>query len=708
MPSQYSDMPRYYDEPKGDCKDSALDLESSAFKHPSKPGSRSFKLLFSFSLFLLSVYYLSEKFVQFQFFSSIDPIDSIVCFDSLDLPDYDFFSSLSSTFKKKKPLPPVSLPSLVYEIDFPITYPSTANITTDLLLNDSLTSDVLSIDSIYEPPNDFSSLNITNAFLTLNVSTNITNVDSPIQPPIIFDIYFDDYIIWRSSSPTSNSNQTFTNSTSSKNITDYLSLLSDSHKVSLKLINGVILNDINITLSYTLISNPLFFNSNPNINTKKNSPESINNYSFFSNVSTVNISDIFNYNYPPNKVIPLSNSGDSFQLPNDNYLISIPQLPTNTTKISIDLFATALDEEINYFKNLLQSPPSSSDSPPDECDPPYNENGPLRVINIYADNIFIQSVAPYPTLLTQNQISKYINNSVAFQPLASTYAFNSLSYNVDLSVILPLLWNAPVSLTIEIISPIKVSSPISKPPLPTPLPPPSNSADFFPSSDWLLSANLLSWESSKIKSSTGLLIFTNSSISSRGIIIPANGLTQITKSKITSDLFSLFNITLIDGLTHSISYNLNTSTAAVNVQNSRFLNQIKIYKSDNDNLVNITIQELLPSSISPSPIYSILKESQYSVKLDEIKSIPFNPFSKPSVKYESKALTTVKVNKSKPMKFSRKNEVSLKSSILTTDVKIKAKLPSNKKLSFSRSAEAVDGILVKDTGLVLGSPTLDI
>ncbi|ODV96375.1 hypothetical protein PACTADRAFT_75514 [Pachysolen tannophilus NRRL Y-2460] len=557
-----------------------------------------------------------------------------------------------------------AVPTQVFEVKPNVIISASSYVVSSNLLNETAlipeNSDIV-VD--YSAPEIF---NFTGASLGLNFSTEGT------QEPIVAEIYVDEHPIWRTSTP--NPLGAEANSSIVKNITDFLSLFTKDRSIYFKIIDGEITGNVNVSINAT------FYNDTSSV-------------SSIDPTTPIDIASIFEAQGPADIVIPLSNKGRPFQLPKDKFSVLVPQLAQNVTVAKLALFASANEDETRWFSNPISNIPETADA-----------IGPIRILNVYVDSIFITSIAPNPVLLTANKIGDKVDAAPAWSPIAAPGAFDALSYQVDLLSVLPLFWSGATTIDIEVVSPVKTST-IGLPPSPEkPVSPPG--VDQIPTSKWDLSANLLAWQSDSVNSSIGDLFSANSSVQGTGILIapPKGGLkNQIVRSTISSNLSSQLNFTLVDGTTHNLTAVFNSSNKAISILNSKLAGASNSLTSIGTSKTNIEISDLSDPLAKPLFEYKLKYAYPLIIKEVEKTTIPFGPKLSSSLNISTSISINEKINAVSTILESRKFNASIDDTSVLTDADVK-ELGTNLPTPFSRKVEAQDGSVVKDSA----DPSLDI
>lgn len=199
-------------------------------------------------------------------------------------------------------------------------------------------------------------------------------------------------------------------------------------------------------------------------------------------VSLTGAYDIFSVAKPADKVYPLvaqtnPSSVPLIDLPRQSFNVKLPTISSNTTRLRLSLFTSGEGNEEFWYTNVLNSYANIY---------PNNtmlHHGPTRFINVYFNDKRIITQTPHPVIFTGGISPDF------WMPIVSNNAFDLKSYDVDVSALLPYLWESSNStsnsLRVEI----------------------SNGFDGEVGKDWGTSAALLGFESDKVVKSSGTVSF---------------------------------------------------------------------------------------------------------------------------------------------------------------------------------------------------------
>lgn len=346
--------------------------------------------------------------------------------------------------------------------------------------------------------------------VVLNLEFDIEGV----QYDRLAHIFINDVPVWRTSTPEPGNQKVF--SLVSKDISKYLPLFEGTdlelvfqldNLITTKL-TGVI--NTNLTISY-------FYEDHTN--DEENSIDSIFKVT----------------NRPAHKITKLVehklNRTPLLYYPDSDLVFNLPKVNQNTTNLKLSLFISGNSAEEFWYTNILDEFKDLFVSKGHE----FLGHGPVRVVNIYIDDILINTIAPEP-IIYSGGISPAL-----WKPIIGINAFDIKPLEIDLSAFLPNLWNSESRLRIEV----------------------SNgqySESLKIGENWIASCNLLHWESPKIESSYGEIIEFKNSTFYNGFGVSSNidNLYQSVIANNSAELLSNITINFFNGTTlplkiHTIS-----------------------------------------------------------------------------------------------------------------------------------------------------------
>lgn len=247
--------------------------------------------------------------------------------------------------------------------------------------------------------------------------------------------------------------------------------------------------------------------------------------------------------YPLNKK-SCKKEGPIQYLPSEKFSVALPQVPQNTTRLKLSIFASGNAEEEFWYSNLLDRYKDRF-----ENDGFYAfGHGPLRFVSVWVDGKKIASQLAQPFLFT----GAY--SPSLWSPVVATDTFDLSSIDIDVSPLLPLLWELG-----DHVIEIKVD----------------NGIDDFEGetsgigSNWIISANLLAYENSNVKSAKGEILNLQDSKKghSSAVSLPyLKSLHQVVNGKYVVDFASLLNLELYNGSSLQTTVFVSTKADASNVQ----------------------------------------------------------------------------------------------------------------------------------------------
>lgn len=212
-------------------------------------------------------------------------------------------------------------------------------------------------------------------------------------------------------------------------------------------------------------------------------------------------------------------------VPAQKFSVSLPQVPKNTTRLKLAVFASGNGNEEFWYSNVLDKYKHSFEEDGTE----FLGHGPLRYVSVWVDGQKIASQSPQPFLFTGGY------SPALWSPVVGINAFDLPSIDLDITPILPLLWESGNhNLKIQV----------------------DNGVDDFQGegsgigNDWIISANLLAYENSNVKNALGSSFVASESQKGQafGVSIPySKSLQQISSGRYSVDLSSLLLLELKNG-----------------------------------------------------------------------------------------------------------------------------------------------------------------
>lgn len=571
---------------------------------------------------------------------------------------------------------PITTPTVeIFEITPDYSIPASAYSVNSTLVNQTL-SDGLSVK--YHAPKEF---NFTGGLLTLNFTNNEL---SDTFEPIVAEISIGGSPIWRTSTPGSKLN-TITKSSTVKNVTEFLSLFEEKGEISINYLEGADAA-IDVALELSLYNDTL-------TTTATTTPVA----------AAPSAQELFSASGPADLVYPLTNDGKPFELPGEKFSIDLPTINSNISYAKVSLFASATKDEVLYYKNDISK----------FAEP--GATGPLRYLNVFIDGVYISSISPKPTLFHSNQITT--NASSLWEPLADSGSFEGLSYEIDLISVLPLLWESGAKLDVVVVSPVTTATkgPGAPPALPHPVLPTDG---VITTGSWLLSGNLLGWESEAVAEAVGDVLVGESSQLESGLVVEPPATTpwqpamknQIIKASIDAGVISQLNFTFVDASTVNYTIEFNSSTHAFLMKQSKQIKKAagppgsglgSTTKSDKVTLINgIKDNFAVLDTTSGLPVMTKNQTLDFPFIYDETTTDSTTaikgPTSSRSVKATISSDIKTKVDKVKTESYKAKEKLTL-DDIIGAQTDIKVETENINELPFSREVAATNGVVTKDT-----------
>jgi hypothetical protein len=421
----------------------------------------------------------------------------------------------------------------------------------------------------YTPPADLSA---THVRIKLEVSS------SGIQYDRLARLYIGGSEIWRTSTAEPTGGPMSYSHT--KDVTKYLSLFKSPQDVVFDMGNTV---NEEITGAYWTRLTIEFYNPGKFQRDAPNPDQSV-----FESLKTMTAA--------PDSIIPIRPDGKpsteaySYSLPEESINFNLPPLPRNTTKVVLDISASGNgDDEFWYYNS---SPETANDF--DSLGLSMHKDYPSRAIQVLIDDELSGITQPFPVIFTGGL------SPMLWIPAVGIKAFDLPSYPIDLTPVLPKLWNG---------ANIKILITTGFGPLAT--------------HGWLVNANVLSWQQTGIEGS-GTIIEGVQTHDSNEFSQPSDGsvieLLSVTKDISTQAILSFKNT--ITGTTEEAFIKSSQILSFTNTKyfydqgNSRQLAQV----SSGHNLVYVTKPGTDLSSYRDGKRDTDAKPQDFSLVFDDTDS----------------------------------------------------------------------------------------
>lgn len=376
----------------------------------------------------------------------------------------------------------------------------------------------------FKPPKK----NFTNVVLTLK-----TTVDG-VQYDRLAHLYVGGAEIWRTSTIEPGSREVF--SKFKKDVSSYASLFKENTHVLFQLDNvvtGWLTGKFHVELTADFYDSPHGatedIESSADLLTEKYK--------------------VFDIRKPADKVYPLvdkqlASSPPIEYLPSQTFVFKLPLVARNTTRLKLAAFVSGNSDEEFWYSNVLDR---YTDRFADDGNL-FLGHGPTRFLNVYVDGKKIAAQAPQPFIFTGGY------SPALWNPVVAINAFDLPSVDIDVTGLLPLLWESgdhELRLSID------------------------NGLDEVQGGasgighDWIVSANLLTYENSDVVKSSGevLHVGERSRGNSLGVSPPYTGtLQQIVDGIFQGQLTSKLVFELKDGNTVDTTVSTFTKGEISNVQ----------------------------------------------------------------------------------------------------------------------------------------------
>lgn len=372
--------------------------------------------------------------------------------------------------------------------------------------------------------------------LTLNTSV------SGVQFDRLAHLYVGGAEIWRTSTIEPGGRKVF--SSYKKDVSQYVSLFQEGSPILFQLDNLVVDGldgKFHVKLQADFYSSASFHQVD-DISTHS-TEENILDYEYPKMYQYFDIRKAADHVYPLNaKKCP--KKGPIEYVPAQKFSVSLPQVPKNTTRLKLAVFASGNGHEEFWFSNVLDKYKHNFEEDGTE----FFGHGPLRFVSVWIDGQKIASQSPQPFIFTGGY------SPALWSPVVGINAFDLPSIDLDVTPLLPLLWESGNhKLEIQV----------------------DNGIDDFQGetsgigNDWIISANLLAYENSNVKNALGSSFVASETQKGYafGVSIPySKALQQISVGKYIVDLSSLLYLELNNGEFLNTSVVVSTTADESNVQ----------------------------------------------------------------------------------------------------------------------------------------------
>ncbi|EGW33354.1 uncharacterized protein SPAPADRAFT_71209 [Spathaspora passalidarum NRRL Y-27907] len=260
---------------------------------------------------------------------------------------------------------------------------------------------------------------------------------------------------------------------------------------------------------------------------------------------------LFSIKKPADAIYPLTVNEDSkvppvLYIPNDKLRVNLPSVPKNTTRLVLSIFTSGNAAEEFWYTNVL-------DKYRDKFQDHGNQfigRGPIRVVNVFFNGEKIAVQTPQPVIFTGG-ISPAL-----WSPVVSIDAFDVPSIDVDVTGLLPLLWESDKEKFLE----IEISNGLGET---------GHDDSANVNTNWITTANLLGFQSKHVVDANGEV--QNIDHSSRAHVVAASipfthSYQQIISSTFKAQLISKLSFILKNGTSLNTTISSYTQAKVDNVQ----------------------------------------------------------------------------------------------------------------------------------------------
>lgn len=235
-------------------------------------------------------------------------------------------------------------------------------------------------------------------------------------------------------------------------------------------------------------------------------------------------------------------------LPLDKLAVSLPRVPANTTRLTLLVFALGNAAEEFWYTNVLDKFVHQFEGRT------LLGHGPVRVVNVLFNGDKVATQQPQPFVFTGGILP------ALWLPVVATLAFDLGAIDVDLTALLPLLWEHQA--VEDRILEIEVTNGYDE--LKAALPAKSGIAE-----NWIALASLLAFEDERVVRSSGEVVRVNDTkkIDTVAFAVPWSGsIQQIIGGTFELVVAAVLNFSLADGSSVNASVQLVTTLQFTNIQ----------------------------------------------------------------------------------------------------------------------------------------------
>lgn len=370
----------------------------------------------------------------------------------------------------------------------------------------------------YTPPPK--NVNFTQVVLTIDLWV------SGIQFDRLLHVYIDGAEIWRSSTPepAGKNSHTFTQ----KDVSIYDQLFRKESELMVQLDN-LIAPGLGGTFNISLNAN--YYNTPEDASLMPHNSDFVHSNDFDDVIMPGKRDLIFNHKEGATHAIPLVSAPKGrpplVYYPDSDFHVVLPKVSHNTTRAKVLMYISANAEEEFWYTNLLDEYKDRFKSHGHV----FGGHGPCRVVNVYHKGIRLDTLNPVPIIYAGGISPAFWN------PIVSTGAYDIRALDFDVTTLLPYLWEGDLDLDIEVSNCIDENLP-------------SGEVASGIGSNWISSANLLTWEDKNVASGTGSVISIGNStkVSKMAFEPPFTGLlNQVVSAKFSNQIRTYFNYTFVNG-----------------------------------------------------------------------------------------------------------------------------------------------------------------
>ncbi|ODV77182.1 uncharacterized protein CANTADRAFT_27108 [Suhomyces tanzawaensis NRRL Y-17324] len=252
---------------------------------------------------------------------------------------------------------------------------------------------------------------------------------------------------------------------------------------------------------------------------------------------------IFSTNKPADLIYPLIELSPPVTTIEDVLTIQLPKVFDNSTRLILRIFSSGNGDEEFWYTGVL-------DENTQMFGQSWGGHGPVRILNVFFNGQKISTFAPEPILFTGGV------SPALWRPVVCTDAFDLPAYDVDITGLLPYLWESSSQTSREL--QIQISNGIGEI---------GRAQSTSVGNGWITTASLLAYENNEVTYVNGTI--DTSDHNQHGTVFatsPSSRYVQIISTSFYALVQSTLSFSLKNGKTVKIFTNLFSKSGTYNIQ----------------------------------------------------------------------------------------------------------------------------------------------